>query len=161
MKYKLQRRLPDVLPIQRRQVMQQFTSNGTDRYQNSSSNLLTPYREQPRSTLIVVAYQRPVLSVTRRTNHAPISFDQQVQVSQGHTSCRNKENCNTEVDGGGGLELVKLAREPASRRSKSGAFLKNGPKVLPVRRSLLVLVGRKSTVARDQLFPQKPPGSRL
>ena len=31
-------------------------SNGTDQYQNGLSNLLTPHREQPRSTRIVVAY---------------------------------------------------------------------------------------------------------
>ena len=35
------------------------------------------------------------------------------------------------------------------------------PRILPVRRSLLVLVGRKTTVVKHQLFPQKPPGSRL
>ena len=41
-----------------------------------SSNLLTPYREQPRSTRIVVAtYPRPAFSATKRTNYAPISFD--------------------------------------------------------------------------------------
>ncbi|CAN0369132.1 unnamed protein product, partial [Ascophyllum nodosum] len=38
------------------------TSNGTDQLQNSSSNLLTPYREQPRSTRIFVAYPRPAFS---------------------------------------------------------------------------------------------------
>ena len=48
----------------------------------------------------------------------------QVQVSQGHTSYRNKENWNTEVHGGGGLELVKPAREPASSRPKPCAPLK-------------------------------------
>ena len=37
---------------------------------------------------------------------------------------RNKENRNTEVHGGGGLELVKPAREPASSRPKPYAFLK-------------------------------------
>ena len=37
---------------------------------------------------------------------------------------RNKENRNTEVHGGGGLELVKPAREPASSRPKPCAFLK-------------------------------------
>ena len=95
------------------------TSNGTDQYQNGSSNLLTPYREQPRSTRIVVAYPRPALSATKRTNYAPTSFDQQVQVSQGHTSFKNKE-----VHGGGGLELVKPAREPASSRPKPRASLK-------------------------------------
>ena len=100
------------------------TSNGTDQYQNGSSNLLTPYREQPRSTRIIVAYPRPAFSATKRTNYAPTSFDQRVQVSQGHTLFKNKENRNTEVHGGGGLELVKLAREPASSRSKPCASLK-------------------------------------
>ena len=68
---------------------------------------------------IVVAYPRPAFSSTKRTNHAPISFNQQAQVSQGHTSYRN-----TEVHSDGGLELVKPAREPASSRPKSCAFLK-------------------------------------
>ena len=36
--------------VTRRQVVRHFTRNGTDRCQNGSSNLLTPYREQPRST---------------------------------------------------------------------------------------------------------------
>ena len=40
--------------VARRQVMQHFTSNGTDQCQTGSSNLLTLYREQPRSTRIVV-----------------------------------------------------------------------------------------------------------
>ena len=30
--------------------MRHFTSNGTDQCQNDSSDLLTPYREQPQST---------------------------------------------------------------------------------------------------------------
>ena len=98
------------------------------------------YREQPRSTRIVVAYPRPAFSATKRTNQAPISFDQQAQVSQGHTSCRKKENCNTEVHGGGGLGLVKSAREPAS---------------------VLIFVGIKQIVVKNKLFPKKPPNSRL
>ena len=60
------------------------TSDGTDQYQNGSSNLLTPYREQPRSTRNDVAYPRPAFSEKNRENYAPASFDQQVQVSQGH-----------------------------------------------------------------------------
>ena len=53
----------------------------------------TPYREQPRSTRIVVACLRPAFSATNRTHtYVPTSFDQQVQVSQGHTSYKNKEN---------------------------------------------------------------------
>ena len=100
------------------------TSNGTDQYQNSSSNLLTPYREQPRSTRIVVAYPRPAFPATKRTNYALTSFDQQVQVSQGYTLFKNKENRNTKVHGGGGLELVKPVREPAPSRSNPRASLK-------------------------------------
>ena len=44
--------------------------------------------------------------------------------SRPHILYRNKENWNTEVHGGGGLELVKPAREPASSRPKPCAFLK-------------------------------------
>ena len=115
-----------------------------------------------RSTRIVVAYPRPAFSATKRTNHAPISFDQQAQVSQGHTSSfKNKGNWNSEVHGGGGLELVIPAREPASSRPKPCASLKNAQRILPVRRSLVALVGRKQNVVRDHLFSQKPPNSRL
>ena len=35
---------------------------------HQTSLLLTPYREQPRSTRIVVAYPRPAFSATNRTN---------------------------------------------------------------------------------------------
>ena len=69
---------------------------------------LTPYRESSLDRLglfkknlnaskpsehppqvVVVA---PAFSATKRTNYAPTSFDQQVQVSQGQTSYKNKEN---------------------------------------------------------------------
>ena len=46
------------------------TSNGTDQYQNGSSNLLTPYREQSRSTRNVVAYPRPAFSA--KTGNQPV-----------------------------------------------------------------------------------------
>ena len=134
------------------------TSNGADQYQNSSSNLLTPYREQPRSTRIVAAYPRPAFSATNRTNYAPTSFDQRIQVSQGHTPYKNKENRNTEVHGGGGLDLVRPGREPASSRPKPCASLKNSHKSCPF---AAPFAKRKMTVVRHQLFPQKPPGSRL
>ena len=69
--------------VTRRQVMRHFTSNGIEQCQNGLlSNLLTPYRKQPRPTQIVVAYPRSAFSATKRTHHAPISFAQQVQVSQ-------------------------------------------------------------------------------
>ena len=57
-------------------------------------------------------------------NYAPTSVDQQLQVSQGYTSYRNKKNRNTEVHGGEGLELAKSAREPASSGPKPCASLK-------------------------------------
>ena len=121
--------------------MRHFTSNDTDQCRNGSSNHLIPHREQPRSTRIVVAYPRPTFSATKRTNHAPISFDQQAQVSQGHSLyIKKKEKGNTEVHVGGGLELVKPAREPASRRPKPCAFLKKPHESCPYN------VGEKPTV---------------
>ena len=66
-----------------------------------------------------------------QTNYAPTSFSQQVQVSQGHTLYRNKEKGNTEVHGGGGLELVKTAREPASSRPKPCASPKKSHESCP------------------------------
>ena len=38
---------------------------------NGSSSILTPYREQPRITRMVVAYPRPGFSATKTTNRAP------------------------------------------------------------------------------------------
>ena len=87
---------------------------------------------------------------------------QQVEVSQGHSSCRSTENCYIEVRGGGGLEPVKPAREPTSSPPKPFASLMTHHAViLPVRRFLVALAGRKQTaVVRDRLFPQKPLAAR-
>ena len=144
--------------VTRGQVMLHLTRNGTDQCQNGSSNFLAPYREQPRSIRIAVAYPRPAFSATKRTNSAPISLDQPGQVSQRHTSCRNKDICSTEAHGRGCLIPVKPARESASSCPKPRASLENAPGILPVRLSLLAIVGRKQTVAREQFFLQKPPG---
>ena len=55
---------------------------------------------------------------------------------------------------------MKPAREPASSRPKPCASLKRPHE--SCRSPLHVaLVGRKMTAVRDQLFPQKPPGSRF
>ena len=56
---------------------------------------------------------------------------------------------------------MKSAREPASSRPKPRASLNDAAGILPVHRSLLALVGRKQTMIKDQLFPQKPPSSRV
>ena len=125
--------------------MRYFPSNETDQCRNgSSSNLLISYREQPRSTRIVVAYPRPAFSATKWTNPALTSFDQQAQFSQDHTSYRNR---NTEVHGGGGLELVKPAREPASSRPKPCA---SREKPMKCSRSLLLVGPRRKKTDRGQ-----------
>ena len=51
----------------------------------------TPYREQPRSTRLIVAYPRPAVSATNRTKTFQPVLMQQLQVSRGHTSYKNKE----------------------------------------------------------------------
>ena len=101
----------------------------------------TPNRDQPPSTRIVVAlfytdstnFMPPTTSVLSNNSdtYVPTSFKQQFQVSQNHTSYRNKENRNTEVYGGGDLELVKLVREPASSRPKHCASLKKSHESCP------------------------------
>ena len=55
---------------------------------------------------------------------------------------------------------MKPAREPASSRPKPCASL-NKPTNFARAPLLVALVGRKMTVVRYRLFPQKPPGSRL
>ena len=177
-----------------RQNVMDSTSNGTDQCQNGSSNLLTPCREQPRLTRTRILKNnmnaprlsehrlclnppcsrlpRPAFSSTKRTNYAPISFDLQVQVSQGRTSYKKNENYNTRIHGGGGLQLVKPAHEPASSHSKIWASLKKphepcpfaapcGPRRKEKYRSQTSRRGRKTTVVRRHVFPQKPLGSRL
>ena len=74
--------------VTRRRIMRHFTGNGTGQLycRNGPPNILIPYREQSRSARIVIANPRPAFSATAEwTNHTPISFDQQAQVSQGPT----------------------------------------------------------------------------
>ena len=58
------------------------------------------------------------------------------------------------------VEALSWRSEPASSRPKPCASLKKPYETCPFA-ALLALVGRKQTVVRDQLFPQKPPSSRL
>ena len=61
----------------RKNVMRLYSGNGTDQYQNDSPKLLTPYREQPRSTRIVVAYPRLASCLSNKTdNHQPALINQ-------------------------------------------------------------------------------------
>ena len=107
-----------------RQVMRYLKRNGSNRYQNGSSNLLSPDREQPWLIRIVISFPRPLFSAAKRIHHAQIRLDQQAHDSQGHTSYRNKENGNIDVYGGASLELVRLAHEPASSLLEPCASLK-------------------------------------
>ena len=57
---------------------------------------------------------------------------------------------------------MKPAREPASGRPKPCASLENAPEILPARRSLLALVGKKQTAVSfpPQNVPARAFGSR-
>ena len=118
--------------VTRRLVMRHFTSNGANQCRNGSSSLLIPYREQPRSTRIVVAYPRLAFSTTKRTNHAPIGLINKPKfVKATRRTKYDKANRSTEVHGSGSLELVKLAREPASSRPKPCVSLKKNHESCP------------------------------
>ena len=122
-----------------------------------------PYsiREQPRSTRNVVAYPRPAFSAKNRKNYAPTSFDQQVQVSQGHTFCT--EIRKIEIPRSMVVEALNWWSRRASQHPavQSPVHSWKSPTILARSPLLVALVGRKMTVVRDQLFPQKPPGSSL
>ena len=92
-----------------------FAKNGAYQCQNGSSNLLTPYREQPRSTRIVVGSPRPAFSATKRTIHAPISLDNQVQVFRAtrHAEIRKIEVPRSMVGGGRSWWSRRASQHPA------------------------------------------------
>ena len=104
----------------------------------------------------------PTTSVlsNKSEKHVPTSFDQQFQVSQGYTSYKNKENWNIEVHGGGPWTVEAGARA-SIQPSQSPVHPWKSPTNLARSPLHVALVGRKMTVVRDQLFPQKPPGSRF
>ena len=52
----------------------------------------TPYREQPRSTRITCCRLPTTSVLSNKSDKRSNQFDQQFQVSQGHTSYKNKEN---------------------------------------------------------------------
>ena len=57
--------------IPRQKVMRLYKQWHRPISKRSSSNLLPPYRDQPRSTRNVVAYPRPAFSAKNRKNYAP------------------------------------------------------------------------------------------
>ena len=130
------------------------TSNGTDQYQNGSSNLLTPYREQPRSTWNVVAYPRPAFSAKKRKNYAPTKLLKATH----RTEIRKNEIPRSMV-----VEALSWWSRRASQHPavQSPVHPRRSPTNLARSPLLVALVGRKMTVVRHQFFPQKPPGSSL
>ena len=136
--------------------MRHFTSNGTDQCQNGLSNLLTPYREQPRSTRSVVAYPRPEFSATKRTNDAPIRFDQQPKFLK---VTHHTEIWKIEIPRSMVVEALSWGSRRSSQHQPSKALyiLGKAPRILLVRCFVLALVGRKQTVVRNQFFLRKLP----
>ena len=53
------------------------------------------------------------------------------------------EKLESKIHGGEGFELMKPARKPASSRPKPCASLETTPRIMPVRRFLLVRVRKK------------------
>ena len=106
-------------------------------------------RQQPRWTWD--GYYRPhtasALSIKAHKSLS-IQFRSRSPSSQGPTSCRNKECLSTEVHGRGGLEPLKLAREPASNSVQCHVH----SRILTIRRSLLALVGRNKPLS-EVSFP--------
>ena len=94
-----------------RQKVCDSTNNGTDQYQNGSSNLFTPYREQPRSIRIVVGCRIPSTSVlSNKADRLRFKFLKATH----RTKIRKNEIPRSIVHGGGGLQLVKLCPRWAS-----------------------------------------------
>ena len=91
---------------------------------NGSSNLL--YSVSRAASINSDCCRLPTTSVlsNKSDKHVPTSFDQQFQVSQGHTSYKIKKIEIPRSMVVEGLELVKPAREPASSRPKPCASLK-------------------------------------
>ena len=70
-----------------------------------------------------------------------------------HHIRRNKETCSTEVSGGGGLRGGEAGARAI--RIQPSTTLKNNPRILPVRRSLLAPVGKKRNVVVEISSPLK------
>ena len=94
------------------------------------TSFLHIHREQPRSTRNVVAYPRPAFSAkNRKITLQPVLINKSKILKATHCTEIRKVKYRgpwngKKTHGGGGLELVKPAREPASSRPKPCASLK-------------------------------------
>ena len=120
----------------------------------------SPYREQPRSTRIVVAYPRPAFSATNRTNtFQPVLINNSKFLKTTHrTKIRKIEIPRSMVVEALSWWSRRASQHPAVQSPvhpwKSPTNLARSPLHVAV-------VGRNMTAVRDQLFPQKPPSSRF
>ena len=132
------------------------TNNKTVQHQTS----FTPYREQPRSIRIVVAYPRPAFSATNRTNtFQPVLINNSKFLKATHrTKIRKIEIPRSTV-----VEALSWRSRRASQHPavQSPVHPRKIPTNLARSPLHVALVGRKVTAVRDQLFPQEPPGSRF
>ena len=103
---------------------------------------------------------RPAFSATKRTNYAPISFDQGVKFLKvtHRTGIRKIEIPRSMV-----VEALSWWSRRASQHPvvQSPVHPWKSPMNLARSPLLVALVGRNTTVVRDYLFPYKPPGSHL
>ena len=118
----------------RRQFMRHFTRNGAKLLYSRSS--ATPIDSDCCHLPTVSAFSNQ--ADTSLSN----SFRSRIRRFLRSRHAEKKRKC-TEVRRDGGLELVKPAREQVYTGSKLKAPLENAPRILPVRRSLLALAGRK------------------
>ena len=120
--------------ITRGQVMRHFTRNGTEWCQNGSSNLLIPYREQPRNLDRLVLLS-PTHGKRSQQQSGQITLQSilinKVKFLKATHHIEIKKIDNIEVHGGGGLGLVKPARGPASSRPRPCASLKKPDEFCP------------------------------
>ena len=100
----------------------------------------------------MVAYTRPAFSATKRTNHAPISSDQNAQVSQGHTPYRIKGISKYRGSWLWRPRADATGAQASIQPSKALCIPERVPRILPVCRSLLALIGRKQAVVRHYFF---------
>ena len=142
--------------------MRYFTCNGTVQCRNSYLNILPPYDIE--SNLDRLGLLSPTHGQRSRQPGGQITH-QSVLINKPKFLKATHRTKIRKIEIPRFMMVEALAGEAGSgasiRSSKALCISEKAPQSLIVRRSLSVLVGRKQTVVRDQIFPQKPPGSRL
>ena len=147
--------------------MRHFTSSYTEQCRNSSSNLLTPYREQPQSTRIlkknlnasiglIVPCGLPTANVLSNKMDKSRSYQFFINKPKFLKAARYVESRKIEMPRS--MMLEALSCEAGARvsilPSKPCASLKNAPRILPVRRALLAC-RKKTNRGQRSAFPSE------